>query len=359
LLARYPAAQQHSTPFAQHPVGTGPYVLESWQHDDHLTLARNPRWWHRPSSIRRIEMRIVLNDQARVEAMEDGSADLYDNVGGNDYATLRRDDPHLTFSHVPSLYVGFVQTNDTLPGLREARVRQAMIYGWDRQAVVQGLAHGDAAVASGIVPPAIPYWYDPHVKPYPYDPGRARALLDAAGWRLGSGGVREKGDRHLAFTLSIPNGDLATQNTAAEFQADMRAIGIAIDVQALDWSTFLDQNNRMRYQLQLWSWGGVPDPDQYTFLDSSQLPPAGNNTSGYRNEIVDHDLRQGLKTIDPLERRALYNEMQRELALDPPFVWGMDGFDRTVLSPRVEIDTRTILPGQYIYANIWQWGIKP
>ncbi|TAM60539.1 peptide ABC transporter substrate-binding protein [bacterium] len=358
ILGQVPPAQLRTSSFGEHPVGTGAYVLRSWRHDDEILFARNPHWWHGLPGIPKIDVRIVLNDAAEREAMEGGEADFYDGIGSATYELMRRQDPHLHYLHVPDLYAIFMLTDDTLPGLRDVRVRQAMIYGWDRDALVNRLMHGDAQVATGIVPHGLPTWHDPNVQHYPYDPARARALLDAAGWRVGPGGVRARGGTRLAFTLLLPNGGAATSDLAADFQADMRSIGIAIGVKMLDYATFVQDLDGRRFQIAFTGWGGTPDPDQFTFLDSSQWSPTGNNTTHYASAAVDVTLRQGLRELDPIKRTAIYNRMQQLTALDPPVIWGYDLYYRAALSPRVNVNGAALLPGLYIWNDIWRWRLR-
>ncbi|HVA38071.1 MAG TPA: ABC transporter substrate-binding protein [Candidatus Dormibacteraeota bacterium] len=359
ILGKIPPAQMHSSGFGEHPVGTGPYTLVRWRHDDELIFQRNPHWWHGLPRIPRIEIRVVLNSQSESEAMENGNADFYDGIPTSSYALLRGDDPNLTYVHLPDLYSVFLETNDALPGLRDVRVRQAMIYGWDREALVKGLLHGDAIVATGIVPHGLPEWYDPNVKRYPYDPAKARALLEAAGWRMGSGGIRERDGKPLRFTLLMPNAGAAAADLGADYQADMRAIGIAIDVKMLDYATFIEDLDKSDFQIAYTGWGGTTDPDEFTFLDSSQFPPTGNNAGHYVNHAVDRVLRAGLRELNPVKRKALYDRMQVLTAEDPPVIWAYDVYYRAAFSKRVEFNGAHLLPDQYIWNNVWDWSLRP
>jgi peptide/nickel transport system substrate-binding protein len=357
ILGKIPAAQQRLSSFGQHPIGTGPYVLSSWHHDDTITFVRNPHWWHGPAKIKRIQIRIVLDNDARVDAMADGSADLYASMAPADYRTLKTIAPHLEYYHVPDLYSRFIFSNDTLPGLSDLQVRRAMMYGWDRDAVANGLYHGDVVVNDALTPWALKTWHDANVMHYAYDPARARAMLDAAGWKLGPDGVRQRGSVRLSFTLKNSTGDSVLNDVCAAFQADMRAIGIAVSVQQLDYATFIDQTNEMHYQLAMTGWGGVSDPDEFTFLDSSQIVPVGNNEVGYRDPAVDHDLRTGLRTFDVPKRRAIYDDFQRRIAANLPVLWGYDEKFGAAWAPRVKIDRAQTLPDLLFWWNVFDWQL--
>lgn len=357
VLGKIPHRQLRLSHFGEDPVGTGPFVLERWRHDEQISFVRNPHWWHGSVSVPRIAVRIELNDDARLDAMEDGSADVLDGLGTSSYAILRKQAGSLRLLHLPDLYSFFIFTNLKRPGLDDNRVRQAMMYGWDRAAVVHGLAQGDAIVSTGLVPVALRLWYDPNVRRYDYDPARARALLDSSGWAPGPDGVRRRDGHRLAFELLLQGADAATQDLAAEFQSDMRNIGVAITVKSLDFSTYLTETQEMRYDLALGGWGGVADPDQFTLLESHQVPPQGNNIMAYSNRTVDRDVTLGLRTLDYTKRKALYDSMQRSTAEDLPVLFYINAFYRAAINPRVHFSVSEVLPDQYVFRDIFAWRL--
>ncbi|HEY4442209.1 MAG TPA: ABC transporter substrate-binding protein [Candidatus Elarobacter sp.] len=356
VFAGIPHSQIRQTNFGEHPVGTGTYVLAHWDHDQEAVLTANPHWWGGTPSVRKIDFRIILQEQGRTDAMLDGAADIDDGIGA-DTALRLRGVAGLHQIDIPDLFTRFVQINFHTPGLNDRAVRQAMMYGWDREAVSRGLRHGFSTVASSIVPTALRYWHDDAVKPYPFDPARAGALLDGAGWRRGADGIRAKGRVRLAFAITLPYTPLGN-DTAAAFQSDMRAIGIEISVRLLDYSTFIDQTNNSNYQLAFTGWGGSPDPDQFTLLDSKQIPPNGNNTGFYSNPAVDRDVEQGLKELDPGKRRAYYNDMQVQIARDLPALFLSNEFYQVAIGDRVH-HTGPTLPGISYFVDVAHWRLDP
>jgi len=359
VLAKIPLKQQRQTNFGERPVGTGPYALERWRHDEQATFARNPRFWGGAAAIPRIAFRIVLDDQARIDAMLNGEADVDDGIGASSYQTIKERNATLRLLHVRDLYATFFYVNLRRPGLGDLVVRRAMMYGWDRAQTVKGLLRGDADLALGITPPALRRWYDPRVRRYPYDPARARKLLDTAGYRLGSDGVRHKGGVRLAYALSFPGNGQASSSLeiATEFQADMQTVGIAITLQQIDYATFLTETNDERYDIAVSGWGGAPDPDELTLLASDQFPPAGNNIMHYRNPRMDRDVHLGLASIDPAKRKAYYDDMQRLVADDVPVLYLEFPYSRAAISPRVQFDFEHALPDQYLFLNVSRWKL--
>lgn len=359
ILGKTPLKGQRQTGFGEHPVGTGPYVFKQWLHDEQISFERNPRYWDGPPLIPRVAFRIVLDDQARIDAMEAGDGDVNDGMNASSFEIVKDAHTNLRLLHIPDLYSYFLYLNFTRPGIADPTVRRAMMYGWDRKRELKGITHGDSDLADGIVPEALRTWYDPNVLHYPYDPLRSRALLESAGYRAGPDGVMRRGNLRLAYTLTFPGTGQAS--TSAEivtaFQADMRAIGIEITLQQIDYATFLTQTQNGHYDIALSGWGGVPDPDQLTLLGCDQFPPAGNNDMHYCNRRIDRDVHLGLKIVDPVKRKPIYDDMQRLIAENVPVLFYEFPFSRVAISPRVQFDFDHALPDQYLFLTINRWRL--
>ncbi|MGH7662418.1 MAG: ABC transporter substrate-binding protein [Vulcanimicrobiaceae bacterium] len=363
ILGKIPHGHIRASDFGEHPVGSGPYVLASWKHDENLTFVPNPHWFGGTPKVKRMIFQIVLNDQARTDAMEQGVADVDDSIPGSAYQIIQGDDKsgrtNLLLLHIPDLYAIFIQVNFRTPGLGDLAVRRAMMYGWDRKDMVDGYYRGDQELATGLTPAGLRRWYDPNVMLYPYDPQRARALLDAAGYRLGPDGVRRKGKLRLSYILDLAGNGGAGQDFGAEFQADMKAIGIAISIRTLDYATWVEHTNAGNYQLAYGGWGGTPDPDEQTFLACDQFIPNGNNMSFYCNPKMDRILSEALQTFDFDKRRALYDRMQEIYAEDVPQLYLYYDYYRAAVSRRVHFDLKTALPGQYLWRDVVNWQLGP
>lgn len=358
VLSKIPHAGIARSSFGERPIGTGPYELENWRHDEQISFVPNSMYFGKKPNIRRVVFRIVINDQARTDAMAEGSADVDDTIAASAYEILRTTHAPLRFVHVPDLYVYFVYLNLTRPGLSDRNVRRAMMYGWDRQSLATGLARGSAEVATSVTPSGLRRWYDPSVVRYPYDPVKGRRLLDEAGYRVGPDGIRMRAGVRLSYTFLSPgSGNASYLDFAAEFQADMRAIGIDISISSLDYATFLDRTQTMKYDLAVSGWGGVPDPDQQTLLESDQFPPNGNNIMHYANQRVDRDLREGLATISEAKRKPYYDDMQRAVAEDVPFLYYQFTYFTTAISNRVRLDDPHPLPDLYLFRDLARWRL--
>jgi peptide/nickel transport system substrate-binding protein len=166
----------------QHPTGTGPYKLESWKVGDKLVLVRNDGYWGKKAFLRRLIFRPIADNAARLQALQTGEIDGYDNVEPQDIATVQKSSG-LKIVNRPSFNFGYVTINQSIKPFDDLRVRQAVAYGLDRRAVVGAFYAGRGVVAMNFEPPSVDGW-TASVAQYPYDPDKAKALLRAAGLTL-------------------------------------------------------------------------------------------------------------------------------------------------------------------------------
>jgi peptide/nickel transport system substrate-binding protein len=214
---------------------------------------------------------------------------------------------------------GLVFLNLERPIFQEVEVRQALLWGLDRQKIIDQLLDSQAVVASG---PVLPFsWaYEADVQHYSYDPARAVALLEEAGWTDGDGdGVREKGDLRLQFGL-LSNDDATRIQIINELTRQWAAIGVRAVPQTAGVSgvvrDFLMPRN---FDAVLYEWQRLPaDPDPYAQWHSTQTQSPGQNFGVYRNDEADLIMEQARRTTDPLRRATLYRDLQRILAEEVP-----------------------------------------
>ena len=253
------------------------------------------------------------------------------------------------------LYVDVIELNLSHPGLSDVAVRQAMMYGYDRVAIAHGLYDDKVEVPTGLIVDSLKHWYDPHVQQYPYDPAKARAILDAAGWKVGPDGVRSKDGVRLSFELLLNQGSALLTDEMLTFIADMKDIGIDVNLRLSDFASLVSRAYSGKYDITADARGGVVDPDLTTLLDSSQIPPNGANTTHYKDALVDRDLRLGLLTLDDAKRRKYYDEIQVELAKTLPILPQVGRFAAMAYNPRVYFDPKTTLQSPLCYYNVEDW----
>ena len=358
VLGKIAPDRQRFSSFGEHPVGTGPYVLKSWQHDSETVFVRNPYAWRVPK-IGRIDVRTIFNDQSEMEALANGSADLIDDLSLTQYLQLQRIAPQVKLMTFASLYLDVVELNLARPGLSDVAVRQAMMYGYDRKSLVDGLYDGKVQVTDDLIVSALKHWYNPKAPVYPFDPAKARAILDAAGWKVGPDGIRTNGRTRLSFELVVNQGSSIITDEMLTFAEDMHDVGIDLRLRQLDFASLVSRTYSGNYDITANARGGAVDPDLTTILSSSQIPPNGANTTRYRDAIVDRDLKLGLTTTNDAQRRKYYDEMQVELGKTLPILPQRGRFSALAYSPRLVLDPKNTLQSPLLYFNVEDWTVKP
>jgi peptide/nickel transport system substrate-binding protein len=199
------------------------------------------------------------------------------------------------------------------PILKDVRVRQAMAHSIDREALVKFLWRNEVKLADSILPPQ--HWAHSAAGNHVFDPLKARAILDDAGYRPGKDGIRF----HIVMKTSTEE---STRLMSAVLQQQLRKVGIALDIRTFEFATFLSDVVKGEFQLYSLRWvGGNEDPDIFGFVfDSTKTPPKGANRGYYRNPQVDALIAQGLAETDQKKRREIYSQLQQIVANDLPYI---------------------------------------
>jgi len=164
----------------QHPIGTGPYMLQSWQPGNKLVLVANPKYWGAKPHINRIIYIPIGDPAARLQAMQSGEVQMYDNVGPADFGTIRGNSKFKLFLRPPTS-IGYVGINQSIPPMNNLLVRQALAYGLNGAAVAKAFYGGAGTPANQFLPPSLVGYAKTGVPTYPYNPAKSIALLKQAG----------------------------------------------------------------------------------------------------------------------------------------------------------------------------------
>lgn len=300
----------------ERPVGTGPYMLAEYAVDDRVVLKPFPGYFEGPARNGGLVLKIVPDDTMRGLELRKGAVDLVINDLAPDIAYQLEEGGRLRVERGPGTDYTYLGFNLRDPMLRDRRVRYAIGYAIDRDAIVKYLRRGLARPAVGVVPPTS-WAFEPRVFSFTHDPARARRLLDEAGYPDPDGdGPRSR------FTLSLK---VSTSEfyrlQAAVIQEDLKKVGIAVDVRSYEFATLYADVLRGNFQMFTLQWVGVSDPDILRrVFHSNQMPPAGFNRGFYTNPDVDRLLDRATASIDEGERGRLYARVQQLVAEDAPYV---------------------------------------
>lgn len=324
------------------PVGAGPFVFAEHRGDT-WRLRANPYFWAGAPKVRALELKTIRDDNSRLLALVGGSGDLTQNTISPLLLDAVEKQPRLKLETGRSAVYSYLGINCEDPILKDPRVRRAIAYAIDRRLIVQTKLRDRALLATGMLPTF--HWaYNPDVERYEYDPAKARALLDEAGFPDPDGDGPEP-----RFTLVYKTSNNRFRVAIASVIASMLAeVGIEVDLRVNEFATFFADVKKGNYQLFSLQLPEIAEPDLYTtFFASTRIPTranldAGYNRVRYRNPEIDRLLDEGRSEMDRERRKQIYGRVQKILAEDLPVVslWHEDN----VAAMRREVRGFQILP---------------
>lgn len=325
-VARFAPGELRGQEPSRVPIGTGPFRLAEWRPGERVVLARNPLYWGPRPHLERVECRVVRDREAALELFRRGELDLVWQLSPSQLERVQRGllrDPALATARVVPWYLpryAFIAWNLRRPGLGDHRVRQALTLLVDRERYRRVVQRGRARLVTGPYLPGSPS-YDPSVPAWPFDPARARALLDEAGIVDHDGdGWREVGGRPFHVTLMMAAGSPTLASLAALMQEDFRRAGVALDAAPTEWAAMLARLRRHDFDGAVLSWVLSPLQDNYALFHSSQAE-GGQNYGGFRDAAADHLLETLRATSPGAGRLHLEHALHRLIHDEQPYTF--------------------------------------
>jgi peptide/nickel transport system substrate-binding protein len=336
-------------------VVAGPYKLSEWRKDEYASFVANDKYVQGRPKIDKLTYRIFGNANVATQALLNGEVDLYGPEPENwsDVKESARVNA-LQWDAVDAA-VTYIGLDTRLAALKDNVVRQALNYGLDKDAIVGKLTYDLGKRATTMYPPSS-WAYDPSVNTYPYDPGKANQLLEAAGWKPGPGGVREKDGVPLKLLfLYGPNTTPVREQLASVAQQQWKALGADVEVRGMEWGAYLKQTREGPYDWSAFVNAYIASVDPDIIWWKRTAGPAYNRVD-YQNSKVQELYEQGLKELDQGKRQAIYREIDRILTDESPWIWLYYEQAHAGLSKRVQ----GVRPGKLRDLNqrIWEWSLS-
>jgi glutathione transport system substrate-binding protein len=309
------AVQKYGQDYGKNPVGTGPYKFEEWVPNDHITLVKNPDYWDKNNAAKvdKLIIKPVPEDGTRIAMLQKGDAQFINPVPYS-MAEVVSKDKNLNLAESESVYTFWVAMNTQKKPFSDVRVRQAMNYAINKEAIIKAVLRGHGKPADSPLAPRV-WGYTP-VKTYPYDPAKAKALLAEAGYPNGFKtllrGVAQTDPKEIMVAI----------------QGQLKQVGVDVEVASLPAAALSAdrfkplEENRGEMDYAGWSpstgdadWGIRP------LLTKDNWPPTNFTIGFYTNPKVEEQVRAALQTSDPTKRKAAYAEAQRVIMEDCPWVF--------------------------------------
>ncbi|MGA7982631.1 MAG: ABC transporter substrate-binding protein [Chromatiaceae bacterium] len=290
-------------PFRQSPVGSGPFRFLDWPEPGRLRLERR-------GDRRVLELVTVKDPTVRVMKLLRGEIQMLQNDLPPELVSYLRERPEVRVREIPGVNFSYLGFNMEDPVTRVRAVREAIAHAIDREAILHFLFQGEGRPAQSVLPPE--HWAGAKgLVGYAFDPKQARALLAEAGYGP---------DRPLRLSYKTSS-DPFRVRLATVIQAQLKRVGIRMDVRSYDWGTFYGDIKAGRFQLYSLSWVGIRTPDIFRYaFESSSVPPRGANRGRYRSREADRLIEAARAEPDLVRQAALYRELQTLLLADLPYV---------------------------------------
>lgn len=326
----------NNTPLKTKPLGSGPYELTRWRPGQDFLLTRNPHSFEHPP-ITQLYYRILPDQSTQWLELKAGKLDITE-LTPLAYTRLIHapwfQKQYATYRYLGSAYT-YMGFNLKDPLFADKTVRQAMSYAVDRQGLINAVLFGQGQAIASIFKPGT-WANNTALKPYPYNPQKARQLLAQAGWKPGPDGILFKNGKPFRFTLTTNQGNESRLKTAQILQKFFADVGIQMDIRVQEWSTFLTNTvNPRNFQAVLLGWTLPVEPDPYDVWYSTKTKPSEFNIVSFSNKQADAAIVASRHTFNRAERKQQLDKLQEILADEQPYLWLYAGYALPAVSKRV------------------------
>ena len=291
------------------PIGIGPFRYAAWKRGDQVELERNPYYWRGQPKLERVILKLITDQSSTLAQMQTGELDLTNNVGESSLPRVQRMQD-VRIVRRPSYTGNWLVLNLKSPQLSDRNVRLALRLGLDRRSLRDKLSHGAGGLQDGFLVTLDPSTRRPFTE---YDPAKANAMLDAAGWKLGSDDVRAKNGTRLSLVLAAI-ADPALSQLIEFVRSDWKRLGVELNVKryppAVLFASY-DQGGILetgRFDVISASYTEPQPPDIQDLFACNRIPPAGQNMARFCDPRFDVLAAQYDRAYDETEREKLLTE---------------------------------------------------
>src|SRR5580693_9473821 len=294
--------------FFTHPVGSGPFMVTSYNPDSEVDLARNPHFYGIKPKISKVKILIIPNDNTRVLELESKKVDVIENPPGNLVSEIDKT-PGLNVQLFPSTRVDFIQLDEHYAPFKKVAVRQALNYAINRNAIVKLAYQGHAVPGASFMPYRMEF-YNTAIKPYPYNPAKAKQLLAQAGYPHG----------FTTFLITV-SGDVAGQAEAVVIKSELAAVGINVNIQSYELLTAYDKEDNGHSEMGERYWtNDIIDPDEVATFGADCQGGANAFNSYWCDNQANSLVTQARAELSDSARQQMYSQIQQIVYQQAPFI---------------------------------------
>ncbi len=316
-------------PFVQHPIGSGPYRLQEVSPDGDIVLVVNDNYFKGRPHLDKFIAKPYADQNIMNQALLFNAIDMIVLVNPRHIQELQGD-KRFVLAPYNALSYSFFGYNERNPMLADTRVRKALTLAINREEMLRAFFNNQGTVVSGPFAPGS-WAYNLDVKPLPYDPQQAMALLQTAGYSKGADGIMQKDAQRLSLNLRVPiaKESESVKRVVLAFTNYLQKVGVEVKVDFMEWqawkkAVFQDH----QFDVMFASWVFDDSADISSLFHSAEIGPWKNNFGGYANPEVDSLIVESKLTLDYEKRRTIYRKLHAILAEENPytFLWTLTNY---------------------------------
>jgi peptide/nickel transport system substrate-binding protein len=337
------------------PIGTGAFKLKEWKPSESTLLEAWDGHFRGRANVDFLKYVDIPENSVRMIALQTGTVDMTVWPPLIDDNLKLEKDPKFKVYRYPAVGMNRFPLNNSVPALSDKIVRQAMLYAIDRQTIINDIFKGAGTVADEYLSPALPYQKEV-IKKYPYDPAKAIAQLEEAGYKVGSDGIRAKGTVKLSFTCTIITGDQARKPEAEYVQQYLKKVGIEMKLAEAPLATIVEGLRKGTIDASLFQWNinaDNGDPDPYNGLGCD----SGNNFMKYCNPKMEELIKAGVATVDPAKRKVIYDQVHDLFVDEVPVLYMMYLQMFFISNTKVQGLPEKFMVGDFLWRQAYKWWV--
>lgn len=340
VIEQYSEEELSTADWFNHPdVVSGPFIVTDFDVDHYISYEANKDYWKGAPKIDKLNIKIVDGSQLYA-GLQSGEIDItqqtMSDIPQEDYESVEAlDNVDVVYGSPVTNQSVFIQTKN----VPDVKVRQAMLYAIDRQQILEELLNGHGEIVDGFLSSASPF-YDDSLTPISYDPEKAKALLEEAGW-----------DGSQTIRFYVNSGDSTFVNAASIIAAEWAAVGIKAEIQTVDFATLMSVAGTEDYDVLAVQYTYAPvDP----YPDVAWLLGGEGSWTGYSDDTLNEALTKSQLTSDPEETKELFSVVDKKVQEDVPM------FSAYVISAQGAVSKRITgaTPSVYGFFNdVQNWDV--
>lgn len=340
VIEQYSEEELSTADWFNHPdVVSGPFIVTDFDVDHYISYEANKDYWKGAPKIDKLNIKIVDGSQLYA-GLQSGEIDItqqtMSDIPQEDYESVEAlDNVDVVYGSPVTNQSVFIQTKN----VPDVKVRQAMLYAIDRQQILEELLNGHGEIVDGFLSSASPF-YDDSLTPVSYDPEKAKALLEEAGW-----------DGAQTIRFYVNSGDSTFVNAASIIAAEWAAVGIKAEIQTVDFATLMSVAGTEDYDVLAVQYTYAPvDP----YPDVAWLLGGEGSWTGYSDDTLNDALTKSQLTSDPEETKELFSVVDKKVQEDVPM------FSAYVISAQGAVSKRITgaAPSVYGFFNdVQNWDV--